>query len=266
MKRRNLFITLFFIFSLILILILLFNLKLTFAEDMSILFEGERDSSINVCFIDDFELEKEYEKSHGEEVIEVFQNYTNVTVRGYSHKDVNFDKKSSYILSNCDILNYSMTNKNRSKSYLNNIDDFMESYKGYLIVASGNEGDSSERSQWSYIKKNYPDKNWLNRLYIIGQGIVWDSDNNDGTKEMNVIRSYGEEINYIFDKKITIINDNYFKGSSFSSPVFSSILLNNLSDNKFDLNKKFQVLPLHNKSLGLDFKDNNVYNTVIFND
>ena len=258
--------TMFFIFLFFIILLFFLNYKYIFGYYNTINFSGSVKSDFNVCFIDNFKINKGSTKSHGEKVIETFQNYTDVNVKGYKFKRVKFNKKSSIILKDCDIINYSMINRKRNEEYLNDIDIFMKNYKGYVVVSSGNdESDTSEISQWSYIKKNYPEKEWLERVFIVGEGAVWNSNYNNLKKYMDISSSYGKEIDYIVDKEISQSKNKLLNGSSFTTPVITSILLNQMSNNKFKLNEKFEILNIKNESRGLDFKDNNLYKVIIFN-
>lgn len=203
-----------------------FELEIIKQKYNSIDFTFTKREKQNVCVIDGFESNESDKYTHGEKVTYIINRHYNGDIKQYNFL---YSSYTNYSFYNCDVINYSLVVKdfNRNEDTFKSIEDFMSKYNGIMVVSSGNEGDTITQSEWSSYKNANPEKEWINRLIIVGQGRTLES--SDSQPTLNIESSFGEEIDIFVPNFLEVLDGEYLTGSSFAAPVITSMVANALS-------------------------------------
>lgn len=183
---------------------------------------------VAVCVIDSFRNSDDFDVrgSHGENVTKLINKRYNGDVYQF---DVSHTSYRNYDFAECDVINYSLAiqEENRSSNVFKNISKFMKKYKGVLVVAAGNDGDTVTKSEWSAYLESNGNQDWSNRVLIVAQGVLTYNENRELEKQNYT--SYGEEIDMIVFNTDEHIKNYAVNGSSYAAPIVTSAVANYLS-------------------------------------
>lgn len=215
-------------------------------EDESLLndvsFSKQVIKDIKVCVLDSFKKDnndKDVLYSHGENVMNMISKRYEGDIYLLPVEHFSFAKTPIIEWNKCDVINYSMGVESKN---LNNINEkhfvqFLKNYQGILIAAAGNEGQSKDSSQWSYIREKYKNELDTKNLLMVTQGLE-----EDGVK--SVPTSYGYDVDLIVFNYGEKLYGKKQYGSSFATPVVTSIIANLLTageTNESIINKLSQL-------------------------
>lgn len=189
-------------------------------------FKKEITKDVNVCILDSFKKDDKEEVyySHGENVMNMISKRHEGNIYLLPVEHFTFGKTPMSEWNKCDVINYSMGVESKNLNYANenHFVHFLKEYKGILVVAAGNEGETKENSQWSYIRSKYKEELNTRNLLIVTQGLVED-------EEKIVPTSYGYDIDLIVFNYGEKLYGKKQYGSSFATPVVTSVIANLLT-------------------------------------
>lgn len=182
----------------------------------------------SVCVIDHFTPLKHYnyEFSHGELVSRIINQRFSGDIWQYNANETSY---SNYDFNECDVINYSMVLKEslRSERTFAFLERFMRQFEGIVVAAAGNEGESFLQSEWAGFKNQRGEEtSWMERVILVTQGIH--RFNHEQISRKENVMSYGEEVDVIVFNGNEHMNTYALNGSSYATPVVTSIVANYL--------------------------------------
>lgn len=191
-------------------------------------FEKEKNKQINVCILDSFKKDSNNKEndyySHGENVMNMIGKRYEGNIYLLPVEHFTFGKTPISEWNKCDVINYSMgvESKNLNNTTEKYFIEFLKEYKGILIAAAGNEGETKENSQWSYIRSKYKNEINTSNLLLVTQGLI-------ENEEKSIPTSYGYDIDLVVFNYGEKLYGKKQYGSSFATPVVTSIVANLLA-------------------------------------